>query len=91
MNYETPRFRARLDARRTTAQERVAEFEDPTPGYTMVNARLHYTIEHGRLVHGIVLSGLNLTNAEARSHTSFLKDLAPLPGRNIRLFYQLGF
>ncbi|WP_419940300.1 TonB-dependent receptor [Candidatus Palauibacter sp.] len=91
LNYETPRFRARLDARRTTAQERVAEFEDPTPGYTLVNARLHYTIEHGRFIHGIVLSGLNLTNAEARSHTSFLKDLAPLPGRNIRLFYQLGF
>jgi iron complex outermembrane receptor protein len=27
----------------------------------------------------------NLTDEEAREHASFLKDLAPLPGRNFRM------
>jgi iron complex outermembrane receptor protein len=27
----------------------------------------------------------NLTDAEAREHASFLKDIAPLPGRNLRV------
>jgi iron complex outermembrane receptor protein len=29
------------------------------------------------------VKGVNLTNEEAREHTSFLKDNAPLPGRGI--------
>jgi iron complex outermembrane receptor protein len=27
----------------------------------------------------------NLTDTEAREHVSFLKDIAPLPGRNLRV------
>ena len=27
----------------------------------------------------------NLTDQEAREHVSFLKDIAPLPGRNLRV------
>jgi iron complex outermembrane receptor protein len=35
---------------------------------------------------GVVLfaEGRNLGDEEAREHASFLKDLAPLPGRNFR-------
>ena len=29
------------------------------------------------------VKGTNLTDAEARLHTSFLKDIAPLPGRGV--------
>jgi iron complex outermembrane recepter protein len=38
-----------------------------------------------------MLRGSNLTDEEARDHTSFLKDVAPLPGRDIRLSVRLGF
>jgi iron complex outermembrane receptor protein len=30
-------------------------------------------------------AALNLSDEEARLHPSFLKDLAPLPGRNFRI------
>ena len=33
----------------------------------------------------IFVEGRNLNDAEAREHASFLKDLAPLPGRSFRL------
>jgi iron complex outermembrane receptor protein len=33
----------------------------------------------------VYAKGNNLTDEEARVHTSFLKDQAPLPGRNLTL------
>ena len=33
----------------------------------------------------------NLTDEEAREHTSFLKDIAPLPGRNLRVGVTYAF
>jgi iron complex outermembrane receptor protein len=42
-------------------------------------------------LHDIILQATNLTNAEMRSHTSFLKDLAPQPGRNFDLSYKITF
>jgi iron complex outermembrane receptor protein len=32
----------------------------------------------------VFLDGRNLTNEEIREHVSFLKDIAPSPGRSIR-------
>ncbi|MBT5072959.1 MAG: TonB-dependent receptor [Kordiimonadaceae bacterium] len=37
------------------------------------------------------LQALNITNTERRQHTSFLKDLVPMPGRNFKLSLDYGF
>jgi iron complex outermembrane receptor protein len=50
-----------------------------------------YRIFTGDLLHDITLVLNNLTDTEARLHTSFLKDVVPLPGREIRLVYRLNF
>lgn len=89
--WEFDRWRATLDVRRTEEQDRVAEFETPTAGYTFLNASVSYAFFTGRLVHEISLRGTNLTDQEARNHVSLLKDIAPLPGRDIRLTYRLLF
>jgi iron complex outermembrane receptor protein len=39
----------------------------------------------------IKLQALNVTNEEQRQHTSFLKDLLPMPGRNFRISLNYGF
>ena len=39
----------------------------------------------------LFVDGNNLLDEEARPHTSFLKDLAPLPGRNIAAGVRLFF
>ena len=63
-------------------QTDVASFETATDGYTLVNASVQYEFG-GQGVDWIVFArGDNLTDEEARVHTSFLKDQAPLPGRN---------
>lgn len=73
------------EVERVTAQTRVAPHETATPGYTVVNlaATWHPTGEHGPLV--LVLSANNLFDVTARRHASYLKDYAPLAGRDIRL------
>ena len=65
-------------------QDDIAEFELPTNGYALVNTFV--TLRPFKNVQGVSFqfSGLNLTNEDARLHTSFLKDIAPLPGRNFR-------
>jgi iron complex outermembrane receptor protein len=81
--YETSQLETRLEARRVGEARRVAEFELPTDGYLLVNAFVAYK---PAAFEGLVLfaEARNLTDVEAREHVSFLKDLAPLPGRNLR-------
>jgi iron complex outermembrane receptor protein len=43
------------------------------------------------MVHDVLLRGSNLTDELARSHVSALKDVAPLPGRDLSLSYRLTF
>lgn len=76
--------------RRTTEQTRRAPLEDSTPGFTMVGASASYRIFTGDIYHDLTLVGSNLLDEEARLHTSFLKDLAPLPGREVRLIYRVS-
>jgi len=72
-----------LEVRQVGDQDRVATFELPTDGYTMVNAQFGFKPFAERDL-TLFLEGRNLGDVEAREHTSFLKDIAPLPGRTIR-------
>ena len=56
-----------------------------------VEASVGWRFFLGATVHDRLLSGTNLTDEEARVHTSFLKDQAPLPGRDLRLSWRLAF
>jgi iron complex outermembrane recepter protein len=77
-------WRASLGAVHYLEQDRVAEFETPTPGYTLVNANVTWHIDtRGGNAWEVFLDGTNLLDEEARPHTSFLKDLAPRPGRGV--------
>ena len=66
-------------------QTRVAEFELPTDGYTMLNASLVFRPISSQRAFKVFVDGHNLTNTEAREAASFLKDIAPLPGRSLRV------
>jgi iron complex outermembrane receptor protein len=49
----------------------------------MINVRLSYTFELERGSLELFAQGNNLADQNARVHTSFLRDFAPLPGRNL--------
>jgi iron complex outermembrane receptor protein len=78
-------WRASIGAVRYADQDDVAVFETPTDGHTLVDAHLAWHWDGERTGWEVFLDGSNLTDREARAHTSFLKDLAPLPGRSVAI------
>ena len=73
-----------LEVRHVAEQDELAAFELPTDSYTMVNLFGAWRPFADR---GLTLfaEGRNLGDVEAREHVSFLKDIAPQPGRNLRV------
>ena len=83
-------IQARLEVERVAAQERLAEFETRTDGYTMVNASVSFKPFEGN-ASTILLSANNIFDVDARRHASFLKDFAPLAGRDLRITARISF
>jgi len=80
--YTLDNIRADLDITYFAKQDDISTFETETDGYTLVDASITYDIPLGDIDLSVYLSGENLIDEEARVHTSFLKDIAPRPGRN---------
>jgi iron complex outermembrane receptor protein len=74
----------RIEAEHSFAQRRLAAFETPTKGHTLVNASVAWK-PWGADGTSFSLSANNIFDVEARRHSSVLKDYAPLPGRDIRV------
>ncbi|HQT55838.1 MAG TPA: TonB-dependent receptor, partial [Phenylobacterium sp.] len=81
--WAAPRLDAQVEVRHVGKQDRVSTFEPPTEAYTLLSARVSYRPLADQDFR-VFLDGRNLTNEEAREHASFLKDIAPLPGRTLR-------
>lgn len=79
------------EVRHANAQDRVAEFETTTTGYTLVNAAAGYRFILADTVHDVMLRGNNLTDELAYNHINPLKDVVPLAGRDFTLSYRLTF
>ena len=76
------RLGLRAEVEHSTRQDRVTGFETTTPAFSLVNLSADWTpLRDLRLT----LSASNLFDAVARRHASFLKDYAPLAGRDVRL------
>ena len=88
---QSDRTTGRIEVEKVTRQDRVAPLETPTDGYTMVNASLSFQPFAGRRDLSLTLSANNLFDVDARRHASFLKDFAPLAGRDIRLSAKFSF
>lgn len=81
--YDFGDISADVRATRYLKQDKVAAAELATPGYTLIDASMNYRLYLGQQEISLYLKGQNLTNEYAAVHTSFLKDIAPLPGRSI--------
>ncbi|MCD2518190.1 TonB-dependent receptor [Massilia sp. G4R7] len=83
VNADWQAWHGMVEVVRVGKQDRVAEFEGTTGGYNMVNLGGHYTTRIGGVPAQLYARINNLTDELAFSHTSFIKEAAPLPGRNI--------
>ncbi len=82
LSWATPAWSAGIECQFVLKQNRVAPNETPSGAYTLVSAHVTRTIPIGTRRLELFVRGTNLTDDEARPHTSFVKDLAPLAGRS---------
>lgn len=80
---------AALGYTRVLEHDRLAPLETNTPGHDLVSADLEYALPFQNVRTTIYLQGRNLLDEKQRLSTSFLKDVAPQPGRS--LFVGLRF
>ena len=85
LNWDHGAWHANLSVMRYAKQDDVAEFETPTRGYTRIDfdASRNFANADESLLTEVYFRVRNATDQLASAHTSFLKDFAPLPGRNI--------
>jgi len=73
-------------------QDRLARFESETRGYNLLNLAASYTLRTaGGTPWQVFIQGRNLTDKLAWAHTSFIKNAAPLAGRNISVGVKVDF
>ncbi len=88
---QSDRITGRVEVEWVDGQDRIAAFETPTRGYTMVNASLAIKPFGTDSGVDVTLSANNIFDVVARRHASFLKDYAPLSGRDIRIGLRFSF
>ena len=91
LNWSLGGWRARVGALRVADQDEVAIRESATDGYTLIDAGVAYHWDIGGAGWEAFLEGRNLTDQDARVHTSYLKDFAPLAGRNLAVGVRVSF
>ena len=91
LHYETADWHAELGMTHYAKQDNIAELETETDSYTLVNASFNYYIELDNSEVVLYAKGNNLTDEEARVHSSFLKEDAPLPGRSFVIGTRVNF
>jgi iron complex outermembrane recepter protein len=85
------RFLARGEVQVLSEQDKVAAFERPTDGATLVNVRFGWKPLADNDALEVTLEGRNLGDEDVREHTSYLKEALPKPGRSIRLSVRAPF
>jgi len=84
------RVNGRVEVEHVFDQNRIATFETPTDGYTLVNASIGLSPFGRDSKTSLLLSANNIFDVLARRHSSFLKDFAPLAGRDLRATLRFG-
>ncbi len=87
---QTDFLTARAEVEHAFRQNRTADFETRTNDYTMVNASIALSPFGRDNKTQLLLSANNIFDVTARRASSFLKDFAPLAGRDLRATLRFG-
>mgnify|MGYP000489421501 CR=1 FL=1 len=85
LNYAASNWDAKIDVKHVFEQDRITTLETNTPAYTMVDISANWYITQDKWDWVAYVKVDNVTDELAQVHQSFLKDITPLPGRNIVL------
>ncbi|MBL4821961.1 MAG: TonB-dependent receptor [Colwellia sp.] len=88
LNYQGNSFDSEISANHYFKQNDFALLETSTPAYSLIDFNVNYYLDGMSFRDSdmvLYIKGNNLTDEVAYVHSSFLKDIAPLPGRNFSI------
>lgn len=92
VNATADRVTGRLEVEHSFKQDRIAAFETETDAFTLVNASIGVRPwGSGPRRPELLVQASNIFDVDARRHASFLKDFAPLAGRDVRVTLRASF
>jgi iron complex outermembrane receptor protein len=91
VRHDGRKFFGGVGARVTSRQDRLGDFESPTPGYALADGSLGVRIVRDLHIHTITLRADNAFDVTYRNHLSRTKDIMPEAGRNVSLIYRVTF
>ena len=85
IHWQFENIKTTIDYQHSKAQEQLAKFEHASPSYYSMGMNMRYANSLLGFDNELFITIDNLTNQEIRPHQSYLRDLAPQPGRSIAL------
>lgn len=85
INWKSENWNMKLDYVHVNSQNDAADFELGSDSYDDVSLRLSRSISVGDGQVSLFIQGRNLTDDDQRNHVSFVKDIAPAPGRTFEI------
>lgn len=85
LDYQLEQLSLQLSANYFMKQDKLGYLETDTDGYTMIDLNANYYLNWGNQDVVLFAKVNNVTDTNARVHSSYLKNIAPLPGRNFTL------
>ncbi|EWH07825.1 hypothetical protein AT00_01780 [Pseudoalteromonas lipolytica SCSIO 04301] len=85
IHWQFENIKTTIDYQHSKAQEQLAKFEHASPSYYSMGMNMRYANSLLGFDNELFITIDNLTNQEIRPHQSYLRYLAPQPGRSIAL------
>jgi len=85
---DADRWKLRTELEYAAKKTNISLRELPSDGFVLINTYASYKVNNNMTVR---LSANNLTDQDARQHTSYLKEVVPLPGRNFSASLAVSF
>ncbi len=89
LEFNKDKWSADIEAQYVFEQTKTAPNETRSEAYTLTNLGYSYTFSGQASALSLFGRVRNIFDVEARNHVSFLKDIAPMPGRNFIVGAQL--
>jgi iron complex outermembrane receptor protein len=84
-------FDARMEVEWSSEMDRLSDFETRTEGFVVANASFDWRVINSNPGLTLGIEANNIFDDTVRRHASFLKDFAPVAGRDIRVRARLAF
>lgn len=85
LQYQGDSYDSEVSINHYFKQDNIAVLETKTNGYTLLDVNINYYISSFESDLVLYIKGNNLTDEVAKVHSSFLKEVSPLPGRNFSI------